>query len=114
MVSGNVSYTKLFPALPPPLRSITLEAQNNYHRKTTSNFHFPSESPQQTHILALGFEEFPSFPLLLAISGFGYDTPSFSLTALKVKGTEREGDSQSDDSFLHLLVFDQMPTDGKR
>lgn len=67
-----------------------MEDQNNFHRKTTSNFHFPSSSPQQTPILALGFVEFPSFPPLLAISGFGYDTPSLSLTAIKVKGTERE------------------------
>jgi hypothetical protein len=36
------------------------------------------------HTLALGFEELPSLPLLLAKSRFGFDTPSLSLTAVEV------------------------------
>lgn len=36
-----------------------MEDQNTYQRKTTSNFHFPGSSPQQTPILVLGFIEFP-------------------------------------------------------
>jgi hypothetical protein len=46
-----------------------------------------------------------------------YEKPSPSLIAIKVRERERERESESQDchdSFLYLLGFDQMPTDGKR
>lgn len=83
------------------LQEVTLENQT-ITDKQHQTFVFQGSHHNKCVFLSWASKSSPHF-LLLAKSGFGFDTPSLSLTAVKVKGTNRE--SKTHKAMTHFRIL---------